>query len=272
GFVSMVDHRVELGIDRFDPLDGRLGQLDGGDLPSAHQLRRADRIEPGQLLPSGHARHGFSSPPKRPVGAATDPGIAPFQRQGMSNIARLNDATPGPPGQTRSRSHPCWRGAEMIKGDGNILAGLDRGVILSAYGGEAGASDFLSPQSSTALAANAFGPFFDEPDALPPLPGLGDLGWPARQVRPKTVLALPWRGGRHPRLDLVIVTEAAVIGVASRRYEPFRPAGKAALSVVYRRPVWGSQMSGFESVRDHLGDGSLAFQHLDAASLVKQGL
>src|SRR5690606_16748399 len=47
---------------------------------------------------------------------------------------------------------------------------------------------------------------------------------------------------------------------------------KAALSVVYRRPVWGSQMSGFESVRDHLGDGSLAFQHLDAASLVKQGL
>src|SRR5690606_5656937 len=80
------------------------------------------------------------------------------------------------------------------------------------------------------------------------------------------------RGGRHPRLDLVIVTNGAVIGVASRRYEPFRLADRAALSVVYRRPVWGSQMAGFESVRDHLGDGSLAFQHLDAASLVKQGL
>jgi hypothetical protein len=164
----------------------------------------------------------------------------------------------------------------MIKGDGNILAELDRATILSAYGaatsGDAGAGDFLSPQSSTALAANAFGPFLDAPEALPPLPELGDLGWPARQVRPKTVLPLPWRGGRHPCLDLVIVTSTAVIGLASRRYEPFRARSRTSLSGAYWRPVWGSQMAGFQSVRDHLNDGSLAFQHLDAAPLVKQGL
>jgi hypothetical protein len=164
----------------------------------------------------------------------------------------------------------------LIKGEGNISAHLDRAVIEAAYaaasGAQIAAGEFLTPQSSTALAANVFGPFFAAPAAMPPIPGLEGVAWPPRQVRPETVLPLPWRGGRHPSLDIAVVTEDAVIGVEARRYEPFRAKARPSLSRVYWRPVWGGQMAGFERVRDHMADGTLAFEHLDAAQLVKHGL
>lgn len=61
----------------------------------------------------------------------------------------------------------------------------------------------------------------------------------------------------------------ALIGIESKRFEPFRPKQEPQLSEAYWRPVWGQFMRGYESMRDGLRDGSLIFTRLDAAQLVK---
>ena len=87
----------------------------------------------------------------------------------------------------------------------------------------------------------------------------------------RTICArFPWSGGRHPWLDAVVWTATQLIGVESKRYEPFRAGAKrASFSVAYDRPVWGERMNGYSAVRDRLRDGSLGFDHLDATQLVK---
>jgi hypothetical protein len=156
---------------------------------------------------------------------------------------------------------------------GNLLPGLPVDLIRAAYlaapGNEIESGKFASPESSAALVANAFGLFLDQPGLLPPLPGTSSFGWPAETVGLEVTMRFPWSGGRHPCLDVGIVTGNALIGIESKRYEPFRPKSKSDLSEAYWRPVWGQSMRGYERVRDRLRDGIFQFARLDAVQLVK---
>lgn len=160
--------------------------------------------------------------------------------------------------------------------NGNILPHLDRVAIEAAYrgapGNEVASGKFLSPQSSAALTANAFGLFLSEPDLAPPLPRLEDLGWPALRIFLEAEVQFPWAGGRHPCLDLVVETRTAIIGIESKRYEPFRSKATGGFSRAFWRRGWGDQMDGYQKIRDQLNDGALKFDHLDAAQLVKHAL
>jgi hypothetical protein len=157
-----------------------------------------------------------------------------------------------------------------------LLPGLPAALIRACYaaapGNELESGKFASLESSAALAANAFGPFLTRPADLPPLPGGPAWSWPAKSVRLEATLRLPWRGGRHPCLDALIETGVALIGVESKRYEPFRAKADAPLSDAYWRPVWGDAMAGYKRVRDGLRDGDNPFARLDAAQLVKHAL
>jgi hypothetical protein len=155
----------------------------------------------------------------------------------------------------------------------HLLPGLPVEEIRACYaraaGNEIDSGKFASSESSAALAANAFGFYLLRPETLPALPGTEDLGWPASALTLEGVVRFPWSGGRHPCLDVLIETQTALIGIESKRYEPFRSKGDVALSDAYDRAVWGSKMSGFTRVRDDLRTGVLSFHHLDAAQLVK---
>lgn len=145
-----------------------------------------------------------------------------------------------------------------------VRAALDR-----AGGNEIGSGKFASPESSAALAVNGFGWFLDRPDALPPFPSLSHIDWPAVHVDIERQMRFPWRGGRHPWLDAVVETRTCIIGVESKRFEPFRDAKRAKLSLAYDRDVWGKGMQPWCAMRDHLRSEPRAFRHLDAAQLVK---
>jgi hypothetical protein len=76
--------------------------------------------------------------------------------------------------------------------------------------------------------------------------------------------------GYAPWLDVLIVTGNALIGVESKRYEPFRSHGEGCFSDAYWRPVWGTKMTGYECCRDEIRDyGGGRFTRFDAAQLVK---
>jgi hypothetical protein len=145
--------------------------------------------------------------------------------------------------------------------------------ILKAYakapGNEMESGKLSSPESSAALAANMFGYFLNQPRAFPAMPKFGAVGWPARRVALEECLRFPWRGGRHPWLDAVIETDTHLIGVESKRYEPFRQRSEAKFSQAYWRSVWGKDMVPFEEMRDRLSAGSLTYERLDATQLVK---
>jgi hypothetical protein len=87
-------------------------------------------------------------------------------------------------------------------------------------------------------------------------------------VRLEHSLRFPWSGGRHPWLDAVIETPTHLIGVESKRFEPYRAHKAATFSAAFWRRVWGERMTRFEAMRDRLSDGSV-FDRLDAAQLVK---
>jgi hypothetical protein len=154
-----------------------------------------------------------------------------------------------------------------------FLPGLPVDLIEAVYRGAPGneieSGKFASPESSAALVANTFGAFLGRPADLPPLPNLECEGWPASSVDLEAIVRFPWSGGRHPCLDVLVATSDALIGIESKRFEPFRPKGRISLSEAYWRPVWGSQMSRYEGLRDALRDGSLSFTHLDAVQLIK---
>lgn len=158
-------------------------------------------------------------------------------------------------------------------GNDLLLPGLPTELILAAYkrapGNEIESGKFGSPESSAALAANTFGLFIDKPERLPPLPGIEASDWPARSLTLETVMRFPWSGGRHPCLDAVIVTKSLLIGVESKRFEPFRSKQAASMSQAYWRQVWGNDMKGYESSRDGVRRNDPAFAHLDAAQLIK---
>jgi hypothetical protein len=141
--------------------------------------------------------------------------------------------------------------------------------LSKAGGKELESGKLLSSQSSAALAVNTFGWFVERPDLLPPLPGLDEIFDEAVMVDIEYCARFPWAGGRHPWLDAVVETPTLLIGIESKRYEPFRDRKSVSLSDAYDRPVWGKHMTRFERMRDELRAGLVGFRYLDAAQLVK---
>ena len=140
--------------------------------------------------------------------------------------------------------------------------------LAQAGGKEIESGKFASPESSAALAVNCFGWFIPRPELLPALPGLADAG-PPQVVDVEFCARFPWSGGRHPWLDAVAQTLTTLIGIESKRFEPFRDAKTVNLSDAYDRDVWGPNMKRFERMRDQLRSGEKSYRHLDAAQLVK---
>jgi hypothetical protein len=153
-----------------------------------------------------------------------------------------------------------------------FLPGVDVDAVLAslskAAGKELESGKFSSPESSSALAVNAFGWFVCRPRLLPQLPGAPTLN-DVEHVEVEYCARFPWAGGRHPWLDAMIETPSLIVGIESKRFEPFRDKKRAILSDAYNRPVWGSEMEPFERMRDTLRADPCRFEFLDAAQLVK---
>lgn len=164
----------------------------------------------------------------------------------------------------------------MSGGEPVFLPGVPEALIREVYGHAAGneiaSGKFASPQSSAALAANGFGWFLERPGECPLFPSIADLAGPVREVAIERELRFPWSGGRHPWLDAVLWTDSHVIGVESKRYEPFRDSKVAELADAYDRDVWGEGMAGWCARRDLLRAEPRRYKHLDAAQLVKHAL
>ena len=141
----------------------------------------------------------------------------------------------------------------------------------AAPGREIESGSFDSPASSARLAANTFGFFLDRPEALPPLPGCEDEEWPATYLSLEETVRFPWRGGRHPVLDVLIRTPSALIGIEAKRYEPFR-APTPVFSDAFWRPKWGDRMDGYQRIRDSLHVQQDGGEGLHGAQLVKHAL
>jgi hypothetical protein len=144
-----------------------------------------------------------------------------------------------------------------------------RSALAKSPGNELGSGKISSPESSAALAVNTFGFFLERPGDLPPIPGTEFCKWPAKAVSVEYCARFPWRGGRHPWLDALVETSSHLIGIESKRYEPFRAKEVGGLSRTYWRKVWGDKMGPYESVRNQIDEGKLSFKHLDAVQLVK---
>lgn len=142
-------------------------------------------------------------------------------------------------------------------------------IFNSAPGNEIATGKFDSPESSAALAANTFGFFLNRLGELPPIPGCNFVEWPAASVMLERTLKFPWRGGRHPVLDALITAPNALIGIESKRFEPFRVKRDPAISKAYWRPMWGDRMGGYQQVRDDLRQDKGLYVHLDAVQLFK---
>jgi hypothetical protein len=158
-----------------------------------------------------------------------------------------------------------------MRDSSSLLPGLPNELIMACYAGAPGneieSGKFESPESSAALVANTFGYFLDKFTVLPPLSEVR-CQWPATGLWLERTVRFPWCGGRHPCLDVLVETPDALIGIESKRFEPFRSKQRTPWSSAYRREVWGGQMSRFTSLRDSLENGQ-DFVHLDAVQLIK---
>ncbi len=141
--------------------------------------------------------------------------------------------------------------------------------LAKADGHEASSGKLASPESSAALAVNTFGWFHDRPECLPPLPTPGETISHATLVEVEYCARFPWSGGKHPWLDAWAETHEAIIGVESKRFEPYRGPKDVELSATYDRPVWQGRMTPYEAMRDKLRSRVEHFQFLDAVQLVK---
>jgi hypothetical protein len=157
----------------------------------------------------------------------------------------------------------------------HILPHLPRDLILDAYSKAAGKeldrkSD--SPESSSALVANAFGWFLDRPTELPPLPGLEFVGWTPQRVVLEANLHFPWQGGRHPWLDVLVETPTHIVGIESKRFEPYRGPHLPSFSPAFDRDVWQPGTGPYLALLSALTSNSIDLSALDAAQLVKHAL
>ena len=110
--------------------------------------------------------------------------------------------------------------------------------LSKAGGNEVASGKFGNPDSSAALAVNTFGWFVNCPELLPAFPSLASK-FPASFVDVEYCARFPWRGGRHPWLDAVIESDHHLIGVESKRFEPYRDTKRVSLSKKYDENVWG---------------------------------
>ena len=155
-------------------------------------------------------------------------------------------------------------------------AQIERSLSKGAYRREIAPRENAPPRidskvSSAALVMNAFGYFFEKPSALPLLPDCKDYWWPPRKLMFEKPLNFPWKGGRHPELDVVVSTKSVVLGIESKRYESFavRHWTKDPFSSPkFREAQWWAGMSGYKAIRDRFRE----FTHLDVAQLVKHAL
>lgn len=155
----------------------------------------------------------------------------------------------------------------------DFLSGVPAEAVLAALarspGNELASGKFDSPESSAALVVNAFGWFLERPALLSPLPGV-PMGKP-EQVEIEAEMRFPWRGGRHPWLDAAVTTATSLVGIESKRYEPFRPAKATVFSEAYDSRDWGTGMARHDMLRSRLIEGERSFRHLDAVQLIKHG-
>jgi hypothetical protein len=161
----------------------------------------------------------------------------------------------------------------MTKPEDVFLPGVPALHILErlekADGHEVGSGKLASPESSAALAVNTFGWFVERPERLPPFPMLGQITSRVNFVEIEYCARFPWRGGKHPWLDAIVETSKAIIGVESKRFEPYRDRKEATFSAAYNRTVWHDQMTPYETMRDRLRSRVERFECLDAVQLVK---
>lgn len=152
-----------------------------------------------------------------------------------------------------------------------FLPGVPAAAVLAALarspGNEIASGKFASPESSAALAVNAFGWFLDRPRGMLPLPGV-PMGLP-ETVEIEAEMRFPWSGGRHPWLDAVISTATTLVGIESKRYEPFRPGKATTFSEAFDSRDWGPGMARFTALRLALAEGRQSYRCLDAVQLVK---
>jgi len=151
--------------------------------------------------------------------------------------------------------------------DPAFLPGVPAATVLAALAKLPGL-DLDSPDSSAALVANGFGWFLDRPRQLLPFPGV-PMGLP-ETVELGVEMQLPMRGIRHPRFDAVVTTATTLVGVASKRYQPFRPAKTTAFTEPFDGRDWGPGMPRYGAMRLALTTGRQRYRHLDAVQLVKQ--
>lgn len=155
--------------------------------------------------------------------------------------------------------------------DPTFLPGVPAEAVLAALrrspGNELASGKFDAPESSAALAVNAFGWFLNRPADLPPLPGV-PMGQP-RSVEIEAEMRFPWAGGRHPWLDVAITTATTLVGVESKRYEPFRPQKATSFTEAYASRDWGAGMARWTAMRRALEEGRQTYRCLDAVQLVK---
>jgi hypothetical protein len=153
----------------------------------------------------------------------------------------------------------------------SFLPGVPAEAVLAAIGrspgNELASGKFDSPESSAALVANAFGWFLDRPRSMLPLPGV-PMGLP-EALEIEAELRFPWSGGRHPWLDAAITTPTTLVGIESKRYEPFRPGKTVRFSEAYDSRDWGKGMARFTAMRLALTEGRQTYRCLDAVQLVK---
>lgn len=159
-----------------------------------------------------------------------------------------------------------------LNGEATFLPGVSASkcieALANAGGNEVESGKLFSPESSASLAVNTFGWFLERPQALPAFPCLADLDWPAVKVDVERQMRFPWSGGGHPWLDAAVETQAHLIGIESKRFEPFRDAKTGQFSSAYDRDVWGEKMGPYAALRDRLREAN-GFRFLDAVQLVK---
>lgn len=151
--------------------------------------------------------------------------------------------------------------------DHAFLPGVPAEAVLAALARLPG-SDLDSPDSSTALVGNSFGWFLTRPRVLLPFPGV-PMGLP-EEVELGVEMQLPMRGIRHPRLDAAVTTPTTLVGVVSKRFQPFRPAKATSFTEPFDARDWGPGMARYGAMRKALAEGRQSFRHLDAVALVKQ--
>ena len=153
-----------------------------------------------------------------------------------------------------------------------LLPGVSQTYVLErlrkAGGNEIGSGKFLSEDSSAALAVNCFGWFANRAQLLPSFPKL-KAAFPATDVDIEFQARFPWAGGRHPWLDAVAITKSHLIGVESKRFEPFRDTKTVRFSKAFARDKWGREMMHYQQLRVDLMSRAQRFRFLDATQLVK---